>query len=653
MVFDEDCRLSELSLTKLAIHNLKLGKDQILKNCKVSEYPMYLGKVEKNIFKQVDKIVIQPVTPFPDCINNEQIDNSVRNHFKSFKFPLSAGHQLIIPIACKGRFIFAAVFKITKVQPESVDNYQFVFGDKIEVYLKLQQINERIPCGIQQNFINSLFFPSSHLFTSFPESKTLEEFLKCQRFSENPLSTALIHGPFGSGKRTLIRRLADNYGIPVYSIDLYNEKGEVLTKIQTLLEDKFDIYDTILMEGIELLEQNVKLGSIFYKISSKHSERNLKLICCFSYLNKKPISDYILGSFDVIEKVKMPGTLAIKNLVNEMFEIIPEASEIVSEDDFIGYSISDFVNLIEKYRENQIGFKEIFEDYKKIIKLRKSLQSNTLEIPKVTWDEVAGLKEVKTVLHDLIGKLQKRPRPTGVLLHGPPGTGKTLIAKALATQSRFALLPVKGPELLSPYIGESESALREIFSQARSMSPCIIFFDELDALVPGRGEFGDSVGVADRMVATFMTEMDKINGLSSNTDQNEVGEDGGGDNCIFVIGATNRPDLIDSALMRKGRFDISILLDAPKTIEERAEILAASCKIINCSPDINFIAPFNHVASDVILSPAQIASVAKNASKIALDRKLNSLKANPDETNLLIDPIKTEDLIKSIKELYQ
>lgn len=637
VIFEEDSNVSKLCLTKLAIHNLKLKTDIVLKDCQISEYPMYLGK---KIFKEVDKIVIQPVTPFPDCINNEKIDNCIKKHFKSFKFPLSFGHQIIIPIACKGRFQFASVFKITKVEPESFE--QFVFGDKTEVYLKLETVNDRIPSGIQQRLTDSLLFPSINLFVSYPESKLLEEFMKCERFGPNPLSTAFVHGPFGAGKRTLIRRLADNNGVPFYSIDLYNEKEENLTKIQQLLEERFELYDMIVLEGVELLNKDIKLRSIWSKISSNHPERNLKLICSYSYLNKKPISDYILGSFDLVETVTMPGTFAIKKLVQEMFEIIPEASEIVSEDDFIGHTISDFVNLIEKYRETRKEFKEIFEEHKKIMKLRRSLQSNTLEIPKVTWDQVAGLKEVKIILKDLIGKLQKKPRPTGVLLHGPPGTGKTLIAKALATQSRFTLLPVKGPELLSPYIGESESALRETFSQARSMSPCIIFFDELDALVPSRGEFGDSVGVADRMVATFMTEMDKINGLSA------VEE---GDNFIFVIGATNRPDLIDPALMRKGRFDISILLDSPKTIEERAEILAASCKKINCAAEIDFMAPFNYVPNDKNLNPAQIASIAKNASKIALERKLKHLKLNRDEKNLLIDPITTEDLINSIKEL--
>jgi peroxin-6 len=274
------------------------------------------------------------------------------------------------------------------------------------------------------------------------------------------------------------------------------------------------------------------------------------------------------------------------------------------------------------------------------------LKLDALEIPKVSWDEVAGLTEVKSVLKTLMENVQKHPRPTGILLHGPPGTGKTLIAKALATQSRFTLLPVKGPELLSPYIGESESSLRETFARAKSLSPCIIFFDELDALVPRRGDFGDSVGVADRLVATLMIEMDKISGLNSSES----------DNFVFVIGATNRPDLIDPALLRTGRFDQSILLDAPKTNKERAEILEASCRKLRCAPSIDFATPFEELEAGggtvENFSPAQIASIAKCASKLVLERKLGQFRSNPDETELLIDPLTTSDLVSAAKELY-
>ena len=613
---------------------------------------MGVESVERKLFKKVDRIVLQPVTPFPDFIKTEQIEQAINDHFKEFNFPLSLSHQLVIPIPLCNNFGFAAVFKITNTEPEIKD--QFIFGDKTEVYLKFQPVrNEKIPHSLQQSLPKSIMLPRSHyLLNSFPQSEPLKEFLITTRYARNPLSTALIFGPFGSGKRTLVRRLADETGTPFYSIDLYNLKEEVLVsksqKFVKLLKEKFELYDTIVLEGLELLDEEMKIRSIWAQISRSHPDKNLKLICLYSFLNSKTISDYILESFDLVEEVKMPGTLVVKKLTNELIEIFPEAADVIeSSDEFIGYSLEDFANLIDSFKRNdKDSFRNVLDEYKKLLKFRKSLQASTLEVPKVTWDQVAGLTEVKSILQDLIGNLQKKPRPTGVLLHGPPGTGKTMIAKALATQSRFALLPVKGPELLSPYIGESESSLREVFAQAQSMSPCIIFFDELDALVPRRGEFGDSVGVSDRMIATFMTEMDKISGLS-HLNLNNAEEHG----CVFVIGATNRPDLIDPALLRKGRFDLSILLDAPKTLEERAAILAASCSKLNCASGIDFSEPFKHGNKE--LSPAQIASIATNASKISLEKKLEQLRTNPEEKNLLIEPITTEDLVNSFTKLFK
>ncbi len=624
---------------------------------------MSVSSIEAKLFNKANRIIVQPVTTFPSSITTEKIDSAVQVHFNDFKYPFSLNHQLIIPIRCKNDFNFFAVFKITKIESNNQScKAQFVFGDQTEVYLKLKTvIDERIPRELNQSLPNSFLFPRKYLFSSFPESQKLEAFLNSKSFNNFPLSTALIHGSFGSGKRTLMRKLADNLGIAFYSINLYKKKEETYNsnqKFGTLLQDKFDLYDTIILEGLELLDSSLKLRSIWSQISQNHPDRNLKLICLHSYLNSRSIPDYVIGSFDVVEMIKMPGTVAIKKLVGELFEFIPEASEIVTTDDFIGYKIEDFVDLIESYKDQKFEnsrveqesfdhsmFKKVFDKFKTKMKLQRSLRSNALEIPKVTWDQVAGLNEVKAILQDLITKLQKKPRPTGILLYGPPGSGKTLIAKALATQSRFALLPIKGPELLSPYIGESESSLRDVFNQARSMSPCIVFFDELDALVPSRGEFGDSVGVADRMVATFMTEMDKINGLNTNNSS----DDDENDSCVFVIGATNRPDLIDPALMRKGRFDLSILLDAPKTVEERAAILEASCKNINCAKGIDFTAPFKIENN---LSPAQIAAIASNASKMALERKLIHLSMNPTDQNLLIDPITTNDLINSALQLY-
>ena len=146
-------------------------------------------------------------------------------------------------------------------------------------------------------------------------------------------------------------------------------------------------------------------------------------------------------------------------------------------------------------------------------------------------------KEIGYVQKRLFNRVRNITLHLGILLYGPPGTGKTLIAKAVATECSLNFLSVKGPELLNMYIGESEANVREIFERARQAKPCIIFFDELDSLAPKRGRSGDSSGVMDRIVSQLLSELDGIHGS----------------NDLFIIGATNRPDLLDSALLRPGR----------------------------------------------------------------------------------------------------
>ncbi len=178
-------------------------------------------------------------------------------------------------------------------------------------------------------------------------------------------------------------------------------------------------------------------------------------------------------------------------------------------------------------------------------------------IPTVRWEDVGGQSEVKQEIMDIIDLPLHHPevltcgmkRRAGVLLYGPPGTGKTLVAKAVATECSIPFFSIKGPELLDMYVGESEHNVRRIFAQARRASPCVLFFDELDALAPQRGRGADSGGAMDRVVAQLLSEMD---GVSTTTTTSSSSPE---KNLVFVIGATNRPDLLDSSLLRPGRFD--------------------------------------------------------------------------------------------------
>ncbi|EFO79877.1 AAA family ATPase, CDC48 subfamily protein [Oscillochloris trichoides DG-6] len=183
------------------------------------------------------------------------------------------------------------------------------------------------------------------------------------------------------------------------------------------------------------------------------------------------------------------------------------------------------------------------------------------EIPDVTWDDVGGLEDVRRLLIEAVEWPLRHARafehlgvrtPKGVLLYGPPGTGKTLLAKALARESEANFISVKGPELLNRWVGESERGVREIFRKARQAAPCIIFFDEIDAIAPPRGG-GDS-GVTERVVSQLLTELDGIEALKG----------------VVVLAATNRIDMVDPALQRPGRFDFLVEMPRPDTQVRRA-----------------------------------------------------------------------------------
>ena len=271
-----------------------------------------------------------------------------------------------------------------------------------------------------------------------------------------------------------------------------------------------------------------------------------------------------------------------------------------------------------------------------------------IENPDIKWEEVGGLEDVKKELQEAVEWPMKYPAlydklghsmPRGILLHGPSGTGKTLLAKAVATQSEANFVSVRGPELLSKWVGESERGIREIFKRARQSAPCVVFFDEIDSIAPIRGAGGETA-VTERVVSQLLTELDGMENMHG----------------VIVLAATNRADMIDPALLRPGRFDKIIKIPLPDK-ESRKSILKINAEKI---PTISEPSDPKHIDFDKLseitdgLSGADTASIANTAVSLVIHEFLDSHPDVKEMEKASIDAKVTmkhfEEAVKKVRE---
>ena len=259
-----------------------------------------------------------------------------------------------------------------------------------------------------------------------------------------------------------------------------------------------------------------------------------------------------------------------------------------------------------------------------------------IEVPTVHWDDIGGLEDVKQELREAVEWPLKKPEvfermgirpPKGILLFGPPGCGKTMLARAVATESEANFISIKGPEVFSKWVGESEKAIREVFRKGRMAAPSVIFFDEFDALVPRRGlGYGDS-GVSERVISQLLTEIDGISSLKD----------------IVVIAATNRPDILDKAVLRPGRFDRLIYVPGPDE-KARLEIFKIYTKNMPLAKDVDLEKLAKATKN---YSGADIEAVCREAAMIALRRDTEAkeiMAADFEKAMEVIGPTITPDM---------
>lgn len=270
-----------------------------------------------------------------------------------------------------------------------------------------------------------------------------------------------------------------------------------------------------------------------------------------------------------------------------------------------------------------------------------SLRETVVEVPNVKWDDIGGLEDVKRNLQEMILYPIEHPekfekfgmQPSrGVLFYGPPGCGKTLLAKAVASECSANFVSIKGPELLTMWFGESEANVREVFDKARSAAPCVLFFDELDSIGTARGgSAGDAGGASDRVMNQLLTEIDGV-GVKKN---------------VFFVGATNRPELLDDALLRPGRLDQLIYIPLPD-LPARQGILSATLKKSPLAPNV----PLHFVSQKTEgFSGADISELCQRAAKAAIRDSIASDELNQGDEDML-DEFKNEITRKHFDEAF-
>jgi len=469
-----------------------------------------------------------------------------------------------------------------------------------------------------------------------------------ERLGIEPPKGVLLHGSPGSGKTLIARAVAnetDAYFTSISGPEIIGKfYGESEGRLREVFEEAqanapailvIDEIDAIApkreeMGGEKQVERRV-VAQLLALMDGLESRGNVVVIGITNIPNTLDPALRRPGRFDREIAVPIPD----KNGRKEILEIHTRGMPLAQDVDidklaeithgFVGADLEALcreaaMSALRKIMP-EVEFEKEYIPYKKLLGLQvtmdhfrealKEVEPSALrevftEVPNVKWEDVGGLESIKQTLKETIEWPLKYPelfekaktKPAkGILLYGPSGSGKTLLAKAVASQCGVNFISVKGPQLLSKYIGESERAIREVFKKAKQATPCILVFDELDSLVPIRSQSTDS-HVTERVVSQFLTELDGIETLEG----------------VVIIGTTNRLDLIDPALLRAGRFDF--LLELPKPDEKtRLEIFKIHTRGKPLSENVNLATLGKETEG---LTGADIESICKKASMLAI-----------------------------------
>ncbi len=493
-----------------------------------------------------------------------------------------------------------------------------------------------------------------------------------------PPKGVLLYGPPGCGKTLLAKAVANESGANFISINgpeiMSKYYGESEKRLRMIFERAQREAPTIIfIDEIDSIapNRNEVTGEVERRVVSQLLSLMDGLeargdVIVIGATNRPEALDPALrrpGRFDREIEIGVPDKNGRKEILMIHTRNVPLAEDVNLEElaeityGFVGADLAALVReaamaalrrvLPQIDLESETIPLEILEqlivkksDFQEALKLIQpsAMREIYIEIPNVKWDDIGDLEQVKRELIDLIEMPLKHPKtferigidpPKGILLYGPPGCGKTLLAKAIANESEANFISIKGPELLSKWVGESEKAVRKVFRKARQVAPAIIFIDEIDSLFPRRGMGYADSGVTERVVSQMLTEMDGIQSLKD----------------VVVIGATNRPDLIDPALLRPGRLERLVYVPPPDKYG-RLKILRVLTKKMPLAKDVDLESIAERTEN---YSGADLAAIVREAGLSAIREDSNAKTVymrHFEEALSKIQPSLTEELIK-------
>ena len=553
-----------------------------------------------------DKVTISAIrSPLLSSIS-ESYDRSLKAHFMQKRY-LVLNQVFCVPYRHEGKVhnsnanVAHLWFKVTHIQDKTgVVDVAWVSAE----YTMMSEVGSRnsfIPCkevysascrligGLQDEFEIAVGY-------CLPVAKNISDYSAV---------SLLLHGPAASGKRCLAMMISNFLCLHFYEINCFDLVGESLAAVEQRVKSMFEkarycspclfllknIHAFCRGQGDNGDEPRLirYLSECLEGFSSKDKVLAVATTNCFNQ-----ISSSVTRLFTYQIEIAPPCEEVRLKLMRVLLEGEEQGDcnlEVISKQT-AGMVVGDLHSLISEALKNahmracdseksekkptvyqqdiENALEKIHSEYKEMLGMP--------DIPQVSWTDVGGLANVKAEIIDTIKLPMQCPeliskglQRSGLLLYGPPGCGKTLLAKAVATEFALNFFSVKGPELMNMYVGQSEQNIRDMFQKARESSPCIVFFDELDSIAPNRGRSGDSGGVMDRIVSQLLAELD---GLQTSND-------------LFVIGATNRPDLLDSALLRPGRFDKMVYVGFPETKADRLNIIKSYTNKMRLLEDVD------------------------------------------------------------------